>query len=226
MSRLHPAVSLLQEVFGEYANPADAAIMQAYMKDIAPFYGIKAGPRRMLQKEVWKDHALPAAGDEMKTFVTRLLSLPQRELHYAALEALQASKNDWTGDELPLFEMLLRTKPWWDTVDTISTKLIAPFFQKFPAEMHATVSRWNLDESFWLRRASIIFQVPYKKKTDEPLLFENIRRCAHEKEFFIRKGIGWALRNYARTAPKAVREFAEATPLSALSLREAMRRMG
>ena len=221
----HPAIAILQEIFDGQANPADAEIMQGYMKDVAPFYGIKAGPRRALQKEVWREHAIPATGAEMHAFARRLFSLPQRELHYAALETLQASKKFWTGGEISLFDTQLRTTPWWDTVDVISTKLVAPFFQSFPAQMQAIARRWNSDESFWLRRASIIFQIPYKKKTDEALLFENIRQCAHEKEFFIRKGIGWALREYAKSAPETVQVFVETTPLSALSKREATRRM-
>lgn len=224
-SQTHPAVATLQEIFAEQANPGDAEIMQGYMKDVAPFYGIKAGPRRALQKEVWREHTMPTPGREIETFATQLFALPQRELHYAALEALQESRKHWTGAELPLFETLLRTKPWWDTVDVASTKLVAPFFQKFPAAMHATARRWNADDSFWIRRASIIFQIPYKQKTDVDLLFENIRTCAHEKEFFIRKGIGWALRGYAKAAPEVVQGFVDATPLSALSKREATRRM-
>lgn len=225
MSTAHPAISTLQEVFAEHANPADAVIMQGYMKDVAPFYGIKAGPRRALQKEVWKDHYLPHPGAEMAAFAVDLFALSQRELHYAAIEALQASSKQWTGEELPLFEALLRTKSWWDTVDTISTKLIAPFFQKFPQQMLITARRWNRDESMWVRRASVIFQIPYKNETDESLLFENVRNCAHEKEFFIRKGIGWALSEYAKTAPETVQGFVASESLSALSKREATRRI-
>jgi 3-methyladenine DNA glycosylase AlkD len=225
-SSAHPATTTLQEVFSAQAVRADAEAMQAYMKDVAPFYGIKTGPRRILQKEVWKDHALPAPGAEAAAFASGLFALPQRELHYAALETLQAIRKGWTEVELPLFESLLRTKPWWDTVDVIATKLIAPFFQKFPARMRETARRWNGDESMWVRRASIIFQIPYKAKTDEVLLFDNIRATMHEKEFFIRKGIGWALREYAKAAPEPVQLFVEAEPLSPLSKREATKHLG
>lgn len=226
MPSAHPAIVALQTVFTEHGNAADAGIMREYMKNVAPFYGIKAGQRRMLEREVWKDYAMPVPGAEMDAFATRLFLLPQRELHYAALEALQVSRKHWLGDEIMLFETLLRTTPWWDTVDVISTKLVGPFFLKYPVEMLATARRWAADDNFWLRRASIIFQIPYKRKTDEVLLFENICTCAHEKEFFIRKGIGWALREYAKTAPEAVLEFAEITPLSTLSKREAMKHLG
>ena len=193
------------------------------MKDVAPFYGIKAGLRRALQKEVWTAHTLPAPGGEMAAFAAHLFSLPQRELHYAALEALQSSCKSWTGVEISLFETLLQTKPWWDTVDAISTMLVAPYFQKFPDSMRATARRLNGDERMWMRRASIIFQIPYKAKTDESLLFENIRCCASETGFFIRKGIGWALREYAKTAPTTVLHFVRNQPLAALSKREALK---
>jgi len=222
----HPAIAALQEAFSVEASPTDAAAMEAYMKGVAPFYGIKTDRRRAIQKEVWTLCGIPAPGDEAARFARTLFSLPQRELHYAVLEALQAIRKHWTGSELLLFEELLRTAPWWDTVDVISTKLVAPFFLKFPAQMVEMARQWNRDESFWVRRASIIFQNPYKKKTDEALLFANIRACAHEKEFFIRKGIGWALREYAKVAPDTVCAFVKREHLSALSKREALRRMG
>jgi 3-methyladenine DNA glycosylase AlkD len=220
-----PVVATLQDVFADHRNPTDAVSMQAYVKDIAPFFGIKTEARRTLQKEVWKEHGMPAKA-EWDGLVRHLFSLPERDFHYAALEMLQAVRKQWTGDELPLFEWLIQEKPWWDTVDVIATKLIGPFFLTFPRKKEETAHRWVASPHMWLRRTAIIFQNSYKAKTDESLLFRCIRTCAHEKEFFIRKGIGWALREYAKTAPEAVLQFVESNPLSPLSKREAMKHLG
>ena len=225
MPSLHPSIATLQEVFAEHRNPIDAAGMQAYMKNVAPFFGVKTEARRALQKEVWKEHSLPAKA-EWEGVVNHLFALPERDFHYAALEMLQAVRNQWTGDELPLFEWLVQAKPWWDTVDVVATKLVGPFFLKFPEKKAETAPRWVALPNMWLRRTAIIFQNSYKAKTDEALLFHCIRSCAHEKEFFIRKGIGWALREYAKTAPEAVVRFVESNPLSPLSMREALKHLG
>lgn len=215
----------LNSLFSAYANHADAAIMEDYMKGIAPFFGIKTGQRRELLKHFWAVTPLPARS-ELQEVIASLFAQPQRELHYAALELLQKVRKQWQGDELALFEGLIMQKSWWDTVDTIATKLVAPFFLRFPDERDKTVARWIASDHMWLRRTAIIFQNPYKAKTDETLLFTSIRACAAEREFFIRKGIGWALREWAKTSPESVRQFVATEPLSPLSRREAMKHLG
>jgi 3-methyladenine DNA glycosylase AlkD len=79
----------------------------------------------------------------------------------------------------------------------------------------------------WLRRVALLHQLEWKARTDEPRLFRYCLLCAHEPEFFIRKAIGWALRQYARTNPAAVRQFltVNRAQLSGLSLREAAKHL-
>jgi 3-methyladenine DNA glycosylase AlkD len=81
-----------------------------------------------------------------------------------------------------------------------------------------------LDDDLWIARTALLHQLAYKHATDEQRLFRYCRQRAEDREFFIRKAIGWALRQYAAIAPEAVAEFVAATPsLSGLSVREAMR---
>ncbi|MDY0078468.1 MAG: DNA alkylation repair protein, partial [Bacteroidales bacterium] len=96
-------------------------------------------------------------------------------------------------------------------------------FQRFPEIRDETLSKWMLSGNFWLQRSCLIFQLKYKEQTDEALLFELCRQLGGEKEFFIRKAIGWALRQYARTAPQAVKQFVDSTDLQPLSKREALK---
>ena len=77
--------------------------------------------------------------------------------------------------------------------------------------------------NIWLQRVCLIFQLAYKEKTDEALMFEYVRRVADSKEFFLQKGAGWALRQYSRTNPEVVRQFVESTRLAPLTRREALR---
>ncbi len=120
-------------------------------------------------------------------------------------------------------EYLLVTKSWWDTVDTISTGVVGTHFKRFPKTRQKYLAKWRKSENFWLRRAAILFQLKYKQDTDFDLMCDIIRENLGSKEFFINKAIGWALRQYTRVDPQAVRQFIKETPLHPLSAREALK---
>jgi len=123
---------------------------------------------------------------------------------------------------IEFLEELILANSWWDTVDWIS-KLVGMHFKRFPQLIVPVTERWMDSGNFWLQRVCLIFQLSYKEKTDADLMFKYVRRVADSKEFFLQKGAGWALRQYSRTNPEAVREFLASTRLSALTKREAMR---
>ncbi len=120
-------------------------------------------------------------------------------------------------------EYLLVIKSWWDTVDTIATGTLGVHFQRYPVVRRKYLARWRKSDNFWLRRASLLFQLGYKKDTDFALLCDIICENLGSQEFFINKAIGWALRQYTRTDPEAVRRFVAETPLHPLSAREALK---
>jgi 3-methyladenine DNA glycosylase AlkD len=120
---------------------------------------------------------------------------------------------------------MIVTKSWWDTVDTVSGGALGVHFRRFPEVREKYLPSWRASENFWLRRAAILFQLNYKKETDFALLAAIIRENLGSKEFFINKAIGWALRQYARVDPQAVREFVNSTSLHPLSRREAMKHL-
>ena len=128
-------------------------------------------------------------------------------------------------DDLALLEELITAKSWWDTVDGVSSWICEPYFLKFPQHKSEITDQWTVHDNIWLPRASIIFQLGYKEKTDVNLLFHHIRLNLGSKEFFINKAIGWALREYAKTNPEAVKQFVRQTPMPSLSKREALRRL-
>ena len=133
-----------------------------------------------------------------------------------------------TPDALPLYRDLIVEGAWWDLVDEVATHLICDLVVGHPDEVWPTVDSWIDDEDMWLRRTAIICQVGAKENIDAARLFQFCEARAFEKEFFIRKAIGWALRQHARVDPDAVARFVieHRDQLSGLSYREATKHIG
>jgi 3-methyladenine DNA glycosylase AlkD len=212
----------LQTHFAQYADVQNALAMTAYMKNHFLFFGIKAPDRKAILKQFIAKYAPPQYPDTF-TVVWELYQLPQRELHYCAVEMLEKSKKNWQKDDIVFFEKLITTHAWWDTVDFISTHIIGAYFQKYPDQMHPITEQWMASGNMWLQRVCLICQLMYRQKTDTVLLFNYIHRLKGSNEFFIQKAIGWALRQYARTDALLVQDFVENTPLKPLSKREALK---
>ena len=222
MIPIHPYEKGIKTIFKANANAANAAPMKAYMKHLFEYHGLKSPDRRTLQTAYIKEKGLPPM-DELETIIMELWALPEREYHYFALDILLKMVKKLNLSHLPMMEKLVLEKSWWDTVDTLASNLIGPMLLGHPKEIAAANKRWNKSGNMWLQRTGIIFQLNYKDKTDTDLLYANILTHADSKEFFLRKAIGWALRQYARTDAAAVKQFVEANELSPLSVREAMK---
>jgi len=214
----------LQTAFEQQANTANAVPMEAYMRGQFPFYGIKSPERKQILKQFLASYGLPQS-QYLEPIIKEMWVQPEREWQYCAQEILKRSKKLWGANILSLFEWLILEKPWWDTVDFISSHLVGTYLAKEPKSIKSITSDWANSQNIWLIRTAIIFQRGYKGSTDEQLLFQYIRQHYGHKDFFIRKAIGWALREYAKTNPDAVLAFVQAQPLSPLSQKEALRRL-
>jgi len=221
---MHPYLKLLEQRFLRAANPGDAVAMQRYMKDIAPFFGIKSVERRALQKAHFAEQG-KATLAQLPAIVRSAFAQPQREWHYTAVDLLVMHAKKLGPEHLPLLEELITTKSWWDTVDALATNVVGVVLRRYPKEIPYWNERWVRSEDMWLVRTSILFQLKWKNDSDQALLFGNIERHAGHSDFFIRKAIGWALRQYGRTDPEAVRGFVTTRKLSPLSVREALRKL-
>ncbi len=146
-------------------------------------------------------------------------------MHYFALETVQKALKTQPADFIHFLEELICTRSWWDTVDWVN-KLVGQHFQRHPDLIVPVTERWMASGNIWLQRVCMIFQLAYKTKTDQALLFKYVLQVAGSKEFFLQKGAGWALRQYARTNPEAVQNFVENNRLAPLTRREALRLMG
>jgi 3-methyladenine DNA glycosylase AlkD len=149
--------------------------------------------------------------------------LPQREFQYAATSLIEKLEQQLPEEFIKTLEYLLVTKPWWDTVDMISTGVLGLHFKRYPKVRRKYLAKWRKSDNHWLRRATILFQLDYKQETDFELMCDIIRENLGSDRFFINKAIGWALRQYARIDPQAVRKFVKEMPLHPLSAREAVK---
>ncbi len=206
-----------------------AGKMSKYMRDKFIFYGIPKPELDQLANPMIKEmmatiKEIDAAKGEVNKHLSQLTrqwwNYPQRECQYIIMQLLAKTHKYWTVETISLFEWITLQKSWWDTVDFIASNLFGKYFQLFPEEIPGVIERWNKQDDFWLHRVSLLFQLKYSKNTNGPLLFAQCKLYAEEKEFFIRKAIGWALRQYSKSEPGKVKTFIRSTELSPLSVKE------
>ena len=216
--------SLLIESLASEADPERAASMKAYMRNQFDFFGLPSPIRRalakvFLQKENRPDIAM------LDKVVLELWEQPQRELQFIAMELVDKYKKELEAAHFDLLEKMILQKSWWDTVDFIASNLVGQLVRRYPEEGRERIEKWRYSGNMWLVRTCIIHQLKYKNELDEALLFSLIKENSSDNEFFIRKAIGWALRQYGKYKPERVRYFVENHELSGLSRREALKYM-
>jgi 3-methyladenine DNA glycosylase AlkD len=217
----------VQSALAEQANPDKAARMRAYMKTEMPFYGVQKPGLIPVLRHVVKNFP-PSTRAEYERLVLALWRLPHREEKYIAQRVAVKHRQFMVPASLSLYRRFVVEGAWWDFVDEASTHMVRELVLEFPLEVWPRVDTWIDADDMWLRRSAIICQVGAKERTDADRLFSFCEQRAFEKEFFIRKAIGWSLREYAKTDAAAVAAFATShrEDLSGLSYREATKHIG
>jgi 3-methyladenine DNA glycosylase AlkD len=200
--------------------------MQAYMRSTLPYRGVPLPTLRTLVKPIFESNQMTSFEDWQDTVLGLWRSAEYREERYAAI-ALTGHrfyrKHQHPG-AIPVYDELVATGAWWDYVDEVAAHRLGPMLNAYPDALAQTLREWCTDSNLWRRRGAIISQVLAKSDTDVALLYACIEPNLEDREFFIRKAIGWALRAYAWTDPAEVVRFVEAHPkMSGLSRREALR---
>jgi len=203
--------------------------MQKYMKSTMPYLGIMSTPLREICGSVFLRFPL-----ELNAYRATSLSLWRgasfREERYAAIQlsGFKAYRSFQTPTLIPMYEEMIVAGAWWDYVDTIAIDRIGPILRTHRAEMTPILRSWSTDGDMWKRRTAIIAQVGLKDKVDFDLLVPAIVPNLADREFFIRKAIGWALRQDAKRFPERVEMFVRQNEdrLSGLSRREALKGIG
>lgn len=217
---------LLDRLVASYEAARDseaAAPMQVYMRGQFEFLGIPTPVRTALDREVTAGLDGPDE-TELAAVAEACWALPQREYQYFACGYLRRHIGVASSGFIHVTEQLLTTKPWWDTVDALATRTVGPLVRAHP-DLVATMDSWIDGDDIWLARTALIHQLTYKQATDVERLFRYCRRRAGDREFFIRKAIGWSLRELTKTDPERVHAFlAEmGEDLSPLSRKEALK---
>ena len=220
---MHPIVTAIRVALEKAADPQKALSMQAYMKTDQKFYGVQARERRSLFKTAAKKHPINSRR-QYKQVILELWQGTYREDMYQALEVAERYKSYRDEASLPLYERLIETAPNWDTLDWIAGKLVSALILS-DRHLETRLVEWSEAPSFWVRRAALLAHLHHREQTNTELLTETILKLAHEKEFFIRKAIGWVLRDYSYANPQWVKRFVErySDLLSGLSRREALK---
>jgi 3-methyladenine DNA glycosylase AlkD len=199
------------------------------MRGHFPFLGIGATDRRTALRAVWQPLPPPSSG-ALRDAVTQLWELPAREYQYAACDLLARYVARRRGVDDPALlvdpvERLITARSWWDSVDALASAAVGPLVAAHPA-LAAVTERWIGADDRWLVRSALSHQLGYRERTDADRLFRFCALRAADREFFVAKAVGWALRTYARQAPDAVRAFvAEHPQLTPLARREALKHL-
>ena len=216
-------ISSLETTFQEKSDAKNAFAMSKYMRNLFPFFGLKTEDRRRFLKEIWKENK-GEVSEKTREIALQLFAKKQRELHYCAIEiVIKNLKGNYKKDDIKLIEKFLITNSWWDSVDTISKYILGEYLLEFPLETEKIVEQFSNSENMWLNRSAILFQLGYKQKTNFDLLQSQCEKHKNSGAFFIQKAIGWALREYAKTNPEAVRNYVNQTNLKPLSKKEALK---
>lgn len=229
-TQLAPSTALADEVvarltsaFEPAADPERAAFMSAYMKGHFSFLGITSPERRALARDALAGLPTPTE-DDVAAVVLGAWGLEAREYQYAAADYGVRHVRRCSSGFLAVAERLITTKSWWDTVDLLAARVAGPLVSATPSLRHE-MDRWLQSDDRWMARSALLHQLKYKQATDADWLFAACLRRAPDTDFFLRKAIGWALREYSKTDAEAVHRFVadHDAELSGLSRREALK---
>lgn len=226
-SRARPPLALVRAVrsgLARNADPARAAGMRAYLKSAMPLYGVPTPLFRRLCREAFAEHPLPTRAAWRQAVAALWSGATHREERHAAIElaGLPRYRRFESSAILPLYRRMIVGGAWWDLVDALA-KRVGSLLARDPARMAPVLRRWARDRNLWIRRSAIIAQIGFRQHTDAALLHDVIQPSLESREFFLRKAIGWALREHAKADPDGVARYLRALGprLSPLSRREA-----
>ena len=224
---VEPFRKLLLAELRAAAEPRRAPEMQRYLRTTMPILGVTTPNRNAAYRSVFPRVVFRDARDWRALCLGLFRGATFREEWWAAV-ALTGDRraDEWQSMEtLPMYEEMIVTGAWWDVVDDIATHRLPTLLRRHPKPMRRVMLAWSRDENLWKRRSAILCQIPFKKETDLRLLYACLEPSLASKEFFLRKAIGWALRQYAWTDPDEAARYVEENRgrLSGLSIREALK---
>ena len=220
----------LRRALREAGDPVKAPAMQAYMKSAMPYHGVPTPLLRQVCKATFADVQFSTAAQWQSLILEIWRGARFREERYACLHLAgdKRARSFQTPVVMRMYEELIVTGAWWDYVDDIASHRIGPILKDYPKPMQRKMLSWSRSNDLWKRRTAILCQLGFKADTDLGLLYACIEPSLDSREFFLRKAIGWALRQYAWTDGAEVKRYVRVNRgrLSVLSVREALKNIG
>lgn len=222
-------LTTLRRTLRQAGDVDKARAMQAYMKSAMPYHGVPIPLVRKICKVAFADVSLTNATHWRELILALWRGARFREERYAALSlaADRRAAGFHTPAAMKMYEELIVTGAWWDYVDDIAAHRVSVILRNHPAPLRRKMLSWSRSADLWKRRTSIICQLEFKAQTDLDLLYACIEPSLDSDEFFLRKAIGWALRQYAWTDGAEIKKYVRLNRarLSALSYREALKNL-
>lgn len=232
-SSAEPLALAVRQALAAAGDPGRAVQQQRYMKSALPFHGISSPGLKALLRPLLAEHRLVERSDWESAVLALWDGATHREERYAAIALLRHRRYEQWLDVglLPLLHHLVVTGAWWDVVDEISQHLVGHVLARHRSEATEVMRAWATEDDLWVRRSAVLCQNRHRAATDttllEHVLDHNLDDSPHGRDFFIRKALGWALREYARTDAQWVRDYvsSRADRLSGLTRREALKHL-
>jgi 3-methyladenine DNA glycosylase AlkD len=220
---MNALVQEIQQALENAKDPDRVAQMEAYMKNHFSFIGVMSGPRKMIFQQ-FKPRLQQLSPDQSWDFIQECWVNPYREVQYVGVDHLLTFyKKIAQPTDGANFTFILTNQTWWDSLDLLASHSVGHFARQFPKEFSELAKDWESSDNYWLHRTLLIYQLKYKQQTNLDLLQYYIQAFKSNKEFFIQKAIGWALREVSKWHPTWVRKVVEQEQLQGLARREAMK---
>ena len=220
----------LQRELAKVADPSRAPAMQAYMKSAMPYHGVSSAEMRRVCKQVFAEHPIESSEAWQADVLGIFRGAKKREEWYAAMELAgdRRAKAFQRFDVLPMYDEIITGAAWWDVVDAIAAHRLGDLLRNDPAKMRKKMLAWSRDANMWRARSAILCQLRTGDAIDLDLLYACIEPSIESKEFFLRKAIGWALREHAWRDPEEVKRYVakNRARMSGLSIREELKNLG
>ena len=215
-------INALEAFYFEYAVADDQFFMKKYMKNKFEFFGLRKTNREAAEKKFLEAYGLPDY-DDLDILIPKLWEREKREFQYFGLVVTRKFEKKFDLPFIKVIELMITNKSWWDTVDFVASNLAGNYFRIYPDTIPEITEKWMSSQNLWLQRSALLFQLKYKGNTDFDLMSAYILQLASSNEFFIRKAIGWCLREYSKTEPEKVISFVNEAPISNFSKKEALK---
>lgn len=209
------------------ADPVRAEPLVRYMRNQFPFLGVMAADQAAAWRAATVDMPRSLPEPAVVEAARLLWNRPEREHQYLGCRLVnrhvEARSSRATGGFMDTLTWLVTTKPWWDTVDILAIHAVGGLVRRYPA-LRSTMDLWLASADPWLTRSALLHMNRWKADTDGEWLFSACVARSGDRDLFIRKAIGWALREYSKVDERAVVAFVDghAESLSGLSRREAL----